>query len=174
MRCQFSRRGRPVELSRPGPSGRLSLLFASLIPLFATTIARAQIVLNVPPDPAPSSIESNTTLNLLPTGTLPPGFNAGATDGTSTDVIVNIMGGSTGQFSARAGSTLNVSAGSMGVFVDLFGGSTTNISGGTLGGLVNAITGSTVNISGGSMGDVFTAQSGSSLTVFGGDRKSVV
>lgn len=145
-------------------------MLVGLLPIVLTTGVVAQTVINVPPGPAPSSIGSDTTLNLLPTGTLAPGFNAGAVDGTSTNVVVNVAGGATlGQFSARAGSTLNVSSGSMAVFLDFHSGSTANISGGTLNGLVNAFTGSTVTISGGSMGDVFSAQSGSSLTVLGGE-----
>jgi len=150
------------------PSRVKSSFFVLL--LLAAPAVHAQLVLNVPPDPAPSAIGSATTLNLLPTGVLPLGFNAGATDNSSSNVIVHVSGGSTlGQFSARSGSTLNVTSGSLGIFLDIYGGATANISGGAFGGLINAFSGSTVNLSGGSLGDIFSVQSGGSLRAIGGE-----
>jgi hypothetical protein len=50
-------------------------------------------VINVPPDSAPSSIGRSTPLNLGDGGVIGTVFQAGNSDGSSSNVEVNISGG---------------------------------------------------------------------------------
>ena len=103
--------------------------------------------INVPPQVAPRSIGSNTQLNVSEGGKLGFGFDAGVSDGSSRNVELNLLDGST------AGSLF------------AHGGSTINMSGGTAGGIF-AKQGSSVNVSGGVF-DGFTPDVGSRVTVIG-------
>jgi hypothetical protein len=111
-------------------------------------------VINVPPDPPPQSIGSDTQLNVLEGGVLPSSsnapFQAGDPNGSSTNVEVNVTGGSIGDF-FRAN-----------------GGSQVNIAGGVAGS-IHANDGSTVNFSGGTLGDNFYADDGSVVNLSGND-----
>jgi len=72
-------------------------------------------VINVPPARSPVSIGSDTQLNLFDGGSLPDNFAAGAADGSSSQVELNVIGGSVGvQFNARGGSRVNVIGGVIG------------------------------------------------------------
>ena len=164
-------------------SGALSVL---VLLLASHAFAEFTTVLNVPPDPAPDQIGSDTQLNLFEGGALPDLFHAGAPDGSSSNVQVNIIGGSVGKgFGASRGSTVNISGGSVGdgMFADnstivLTGGSVgyrftvsysgVTISGGSVGDLFRVWWGSNVNITGGLFGDFFTASRGSGVTISGG------
>ena len=131
-------------------------------------------VINVPPDPAPSSIGSDTQLNLFDGGTLPSSddapFNAGDPSGSDANMELNIFGGWAGNYiSANSGSKVNVSGGSVGYDFNANGGSTVTISGGAVGIRFNANNGSVVNISGGSIGDGFRTFSRSTVTISGGE-----
>jgi len=107
-------------------------------------------ILNIPPDPAPRAISSDTQLNLYAGGVIRYNFLAGTP--LSTNIEVNISGGTVGSmFGAYSGSTVNISGGSVGNYLYANDGSTVNISGGTVGSDFNAYDGSTVNISGGSV-----------------------
>ena len=66
------------------------------IAVFATFPADAATIINVPPEVAPASIGSDTQLNLFDTGSIQRIFNAGASDGSSTNVELNIYGGTVG------------------------------------------------------------------------------
>jgi hypothetical protein len=135
----------------------------------STACSQFATVINVPPDIAPSSIGSNTQLNLFDGGSISTFFDAGTPGGDSTNIEVNIVGGSVGDFfDANRGSTVNVSGGSVATAFDANSGSTVNISGGTIGGGFDANPGSTVNISGGAIGDQFSAASDSTITISGG------
>src|SRR5262249_8195405 len=131
------------------------------------TSARGQFarVYNAPPTNfLPTSVGSNTQVNVFVGGSLPAAFEAGATNGTSTNVEVNIYGGNVGgNLNAYGGSTINISGGSFGLLFQAHAGSTVNISGGSVGNVFLAESGSTVNISGGSVGTDFEAQSGSTI-----------
>jgi hypothetical protein len=90
-----------------------------LLTCISPQISPAQFttILNVPPDTAPSSVGSNTQLNLYDTGVIGNDFVAGAADGSSTNVEVNVYGGVVGQaFDGNPGSVVNISGGTFGDF----------------------------------------------------------
>ena len=130
-----------------------------------------------------SGISSNTQLNVSDGGSIASSFDAG--DASSTNVEVNISGGTVGSsFDAFGSSTVNISGGTVGSnfnaffsTVDISGGtvgsdffalgSTVNISGGTVGSNFDAVGGSTVNITGGAFGNDFNVAYGSTVNLFG-------
>ncbi|MEX0937923.1 MAG: PEP-CTERM sorting domain-containing protein [Pirellulales bacterium] len=72
-------------------------------------------IINVPPDPMPTSIGSHTQLNVYEGAMLFHGFEAGAADGSSVDVEVNIYGSiaepdNTPRLIAYPGSVINMHA----------------------------------------------------------------
>jgi hypothetical protein len=82
----------------------LYALTAALLVSPADVRAQFTTVINVPPEVAPTSIGSDTQLNLGDGGEIGSNFDAGADDGSSTNVEVNIDGGSVGNsFSAYGG-----------------------------------------------------------------------
>ncbi|MEO0587285.1 MAG: hypothetical protein AAF078_06550 [Planctomycetota bacterium] len=128
-------------------------------------------VINAPPTVIGSgqSIGSSTQLNVSDGGTVADSFDAGALDGSSSNVEVNISGGTVGLlFDANAGSTVNISGGTVGRGFDANDGSVVNISGGTVDSLFCARPGSTVNISGGTFGPAVNAFPGSVINISGG------
>lgn len=159
--------------------------------LNATPLLAFDTVINVPPEVAPSEIGSSTQLNLGDGGVLPFNFQAGASDGSSTDVEVNIDGGMTGRsFDAYFGSTINVYDGGIdqgflgrqGSFLNIYGGivsrefetaGTVNLSGGILGSngsypSVSALQHSQFNISGGTVLGGLRASAESEVHISGG------
>ena len=179
-------------------------LLAIFVLSICSTCAHAQFdtVINLPENPdSPnpsgfsgnsignnSGISSDTQLNVSDGGSIMFFFEAGAEDVPSTNVEVNISGGTVGiGFDANSGSTINISGGTVGDidansgstvnisggvvdrFFDAESGSTVNISGGTVGRNFNAFDGSTVNISGGAVGAFFDAFSGSTVNISGGE-----
>ena len=123
----------------------------------------------VPPQVAPSSIGSDTQLNLFAGGEVGVFFEAGAEDGTSMNVEVNISGGTVNSFfDANSGSAVNITGGSVGDNFDAWTGSAMNISGGTVGSGFDANSGSAVNIFGGEVNIYFDAHSGSTVNISGG------
>ena len=151
-------------------------------------IAQFETVIDVPPDLAPiGGIGSSTQLNVAEGGFV-TGLDAGASDGSSANIEVNIRGGTIGvgfqanagsivnisggevgsSFDANSGSVINIDAGVLGSSFDANSGSIVNLHGGEIGFLSNANTGSLVNISGGSVGDTFSAHSGSLVNIRGG------
>jgi hypothetical protein len=127
-------------------------------------------VLNIPPDPDIDDVQmigSDTQLNLKDGGVIGRYFEAGAFDGTSADIEVNISGGSVDRyFKAYDGSVVNISGGSVAVAFRANSGSEVNISGGSVDESFNAF--SEVNISGGSVGDFFWANTGSVVNLSNG------
>ncbi len=166
LRTMFNRLISVVRQSRLAP-----FCFA-LYSFFTIGEAYGQFmtVYNVPPDEAPPSIGSDTQLNLFDGGVVGNDFDAAAFNGTSTNVEVNIFGGSVGRrFDAFTGSTVNISFGSVGNDFEAFDGSTVNISGGSVGAYFNANLGSVVNISSfARVGFGFGANSGSTVNISGG------
>ena len=133
-------------------------------------LAQAQFttIIDVPPQSAPLSIGSDTQLNLLDGGLLGEFFSAGAADGTSTNIEVNILGGGVGsEFGANGGATVNISGGYVSSGFDANNGSIVNITGGVVAQSLHA-TGSQVNISGGSVDDGARAFLGSVVNISGG------
>ena len=158
-------------------------LLAIFVLAICSTCAHAQFdtVINLPEDlgsPNPNgfsgnSIGTNTQLNLSDGGSIGFGFDAGARDVSSTNVEVNISGGTIGNsFGAFGGSTINVSGGRVGSNFTANSGSTVNISGGSVGSAYgsdfDAESGSTVNITGGEVGSFFDANDGSEVNISGG------
>ncbi|MCA9263900.1 MAG: hypothetical protein KDA60_08610 [Planctomycetales bacterium] len=128
-------------------------------------------VINVPPDPAPASIDSDTQLNILDGADFPSSFftpfDAGNSDGTSTNVEVNIRGGTVGdRFVANAGSQVNIFGGVVGDGFTVRTGGGVSILGGQVGGSLYAENDSTVIISGGTIGDNLYAD-GTTITLLG-------
>ena len=95
--------------------------------------AQFTTILNIPPDPDignDQGIGSDTQLNLFDGGTIGVRFDAGALDGTSTNIEVNISGGLVGDgFRAFDGSTVNISGGGVGIDFDANSGSEVNLFG---------------------------------------------
>jgi len=158
---------------------RATLFCFVLCSLFTAQQASGEFstIINIPPDPDFEDnrlIGSDVQLNLSDGGTIGSLFQAGEFDGTSTNVEVNVTGGTIGFFFYTfSGSTVNVSGGSIGSFFQAgaFHGASTNVevnvSGGSIGNSFEAFGGSTVNISGGSFGAGFDASSGSTVNLFG-------
>ncbi len=159
----------------------IRLFFVSAVCLCAAalpTSATAQTfttIINVPPDPDPGSIGSDTQLNLFDGGLLGLNFLAGASDGTSTNVEANIQGGVVlDDFKALGGSTINITGGSVGDQFNAFPGSTVNINGGTIGNRfvlnnsVSSITSVVVNMTDGSVGNGFSIRRSNILNMSGG------
>jgi len=148
---------------------RLSLIFLSSLVLSGSLFAQFGTVINIPPEADPGVIQSDVQLNLLPFGTLGSNFDAGEFNGTSTNVEVNVTGGSIGDFfTANRGSTVNVNGGLIGDFFNARIGSDVNINSGTIGDSFNAADSCDVTITGGNIGSGFAAFFGSSVTIAGG------
>jgi hypothetical protein len=137
--------------------------------------AQFATVINVPPQAAPAAIGSDTQLNLAAGGSIGNSFNAGATNGSSSEVEVNIAGGSVGyDFMAHNGSTVNVTGGTVGSGLTAKSGGTVNISGGTVDTALTAASGGTVNITGGYAGPFMAAQSGGLMNIHAGPISKLV
>ncbi|QEG36909.1 hypothetical protein Pr1d_42490 [Bythopirellula goksoeyrii] len=128
-------------------------------------------VLDVPPLVIGNSesIGSNTTLNVANGGIVGNLFDAGKTNGTSTNIEVNVIGGVVGDgFDAYGGSTVNISGGSVGEDFDAHRNSVVNISGGNVGQDFRALYESEVNITGGSVGRRLLVYGGGTVNLMGG------
>ena len=147
-----------------------SLLVFAFFLCLAVSSVRGQFttILNIPPAPDVGdnqSISSNTQLNLSDGGSIGHLFEAGLSDGTSTNLEVNISGGNvdTG-FDAFGGSVVNISGG---IIENLDAiGSTVNMSGGFVGGF-RSLGNSSFNISGGWV-EPFTVFTSESIDISGG------
>jgi hypothetical protein len=134
----------------------------------SSTLADFSTIINVPPQTAPASIGSDTQLNLFAGGSIPADFAAGAVDGSSTNVEVNITGGVVGpRFYSYEGATVNVSGGTIGLRFWPHGG-ITNITGGIFGPNVTFEIGSVANIAGGVFDYEVHAMFRSAVNVSGG------
>ena len=109
-------------------------------------------IINLPPSAIGEDglIGSNTQLNVADRGAIGFRFEAGAEGGGSTNVEVNVSGGSIGNFfDANDGSTVNISGGVIGTGFDAMPGSTVEISGGVIENGFEALVGSSVTLVGG-------------------------
>ena len=118
-------------------------------------------------------IGSDTQLNLRRSGFLPGSFSSpfqvGLSDGSSTNVEVNILGGNAGLIHANGGSVVNISGGTLDSGFSANSGSMVNISAGSFSfGNFFANSGSNVTISGVTIAEEFIASSGSNVTISGG------
>ena len=136
-------------------------------------------VINVPPDPDPAFIGSDTQLNLFAGGVLPDGFTlAGTLFGPNTNIETNINGGTAGNsltlgvpegFGTNSDITLNINSGTVGRGLTVNDGGTVNINGGAIGDFLEVVSGGTVNLNeGGVLGDRVTPFNGSTFNINGG------
>jgi len=147
-------------------------------------------IINMPSDVAPSTLGSDTQLNILEGGFLEvvsSRFHIGNSDGTSTNVEMNLVGGEvltrgTGdEFFANAGSQVNIIDGDFGGHLRIRSGATLNVSGGWIGGPRSffdtkefvADDGSEVLISGGDFDAHLEARGGSNIQLVGGGVRSL-
>ncbi|MCA9232129.1 MAG: hypothetical protein KDA57_15885 [Planctomycetales bacterium] len=120
-----------------------------------------QTVINIPPDPVPVIVNSNTTINLLDGGSIPDDFSIGSADGSLTNIELNVFGGAIERsLSTEVGTTVNMSGGL--VELGMTVGGELNISGGTIEGRITVRDSAIVNFSGGEV----------DATTFGGMRLS--
>ncbi len=149
----------------------MSCAYVCALVMTATTAGQPfTTIINVPPDVAPSTIGTDTQLNLLNNGLISGNFNAGASDGLSTNVQFNMTGGFlSASVQANPGSTVNINGGILGGFFEANSGSTVNISGGSTNSFIDANAGSTVNLSGGNVGMFFDTFTGSTVNLIGGE-----
>ena len=131
-------------------------------------------IIDVPPDPGPSTIGSDTQLNLSAGGFIANQFLAGDPSGTSSNIEVNISDGELGTDATAYNSTVNISGGLVGKRLSVYD-STLNISGGEVFTDGNSFLhfsvrayDSTVNIHGGFVGTKLGIYD-STLNIFGGE-----
>jgi hypothetical protein len=161
----------------------------------APASAQFGTVINAPPDAPPGILNSDTQLNLGAGGLWSLGFDnklrAGAVDGSSTNIEINVSGGTIGSpLETYAGATLNFAGGSSNYYfyphdgsvvnisggtvhhVYAYDGSVTNVSAGSIDGQAHFLSGSTVNITGGFVGnrsfDSLTVVQGATANISGG------
>jgi hypothetical protein len=135
---------------------RLVVVTAGLLAACGGEQVRGQFskIVNVPPNPAPEYIDSNTQVNVLTGGVLPQFVQSGYVTGTARNIEVNVMGGTVGQgFEAYGGTVMNVSAGIVRENMDAIGSSVVNISGGSVGHSFSAANGAMVNVIGGALAE---------------------
>ncbi len=141
--------------------------------MWAVSHAQFANVINLPPDLVSSPIASDTQVNVLPTGSLGSnfrGFQIGESDGSSTNIEINVLGGAIGDvLYVHAGATMNVYDGVIGEMLQAFSGSTINVLGGRIQRRFTAEEGSNVIIAGGKIDPIFRAKSGSRVQISGGD-----
>ncbi|MEX0937922.1 MAG: PEP-CTERM sorting domain-containing protein [Pirellulales bacterium] len=153
-----------------------SLLVAIVVLSAAARSSEADFttIINVPPDTMPASIGSHTQVNVFDGGMLFDGFEAGAADGSSEDIEVNLFGGSLTPIiqtllTAYPGSVINM----YGPFEEGSGIVHTRVDGGRLNmvnGLMHSMSASNsaeVNISGGTISNM-GAVGGSTVNQAGG------
>ena len=147
----------------------VTLLYGTLLLSLSTARGDFANVINVPPQTAPQEIGSDTQLNLYESGIVPDDFAAGAVDGTSSNVEVNIYGGTVGNyFSTYAGSVANVFGGELDYRFWVFDGGVANIYGGLFARDPTFSRGSQVNIFGGEFVEEVHALFRSTVNVWGG------
>src|SRR5262245_14186015 len=109
-----------------------SFLFAAAFLCCPLAHAQWTTMINVPPVEAPTSIGSDTQLNVGDGGIVYATFWAGAADGSSTNVEVNLDGGRFWSgIQAYHGATVNLNRGNVSGWVEAFNGSVVNMTGGS-------------------------------------------
>lgn len=134
--------------------------------------ARGQFttVLDIPPYPNIGDnkrIASDTQVNLGDGGSIGDFFEAGESDGTGSNIEVNVTGGVLGfDFTAYGGSTVNISGGDVANSLNAEDGSVINVSGGVVGMESWVKAGSVMNITGGAVRGLRTT--GGDVNISGG------
>ncbi len=136
--------------------------------LGAPVHAQFATVINVPPNPDPKYIFSDTQVNVLAGGALGAFLQSGVENGSTRNIEINVNGGTIGRQSfINAGTVLNVSAGRVGYALEATARSVINISGGTVEHSLSAQNGAIVNVTGGML-DEEAGISDAQITVNGG------
>jgi hypothetical protein len=124
--------------------------FAELC-LAISSNAQFTTILNIPPNPPPVSVSSNTQINVLGGGVIGDDFNVGLGNGSVTNVEMNVSAGTVGQrLRVHSGSVANIAGGTVGTGIFAEGGNV-NVSGGTILGRFDVNSDARVNISGGTI-----------------------
>jgi hypothetical protein len=152
------------------------LVLVALLVWLPPGASPAQTVINVPPTPAPSEIDSDTILNVLPGGVLNSTFKA---QGNS---VLNVQGGEVGGAGIYAGASGNIYSGLVyemnaesGGVINSYGGESQRLDGfeGTInvfGGLIDSVdVQGTLNVYGGALPGTFSVSAGSQLTLYAND-----
>jgi hypothetical protein len=155
---------------------RYATLFVALLALASSASTRAQsdpsnfdTVINVPGDPVPSQIGSNTQLNLSEGGAVPHSFTAGGPAGATSNIEINISGGTIAPLARfLSGTGVNVSGGTIGVDSIFADGSEVNMTGGRIEKRMRIAQQATVYLQGGTIADELGIQGGGRLVVSGG------
>lgn len=159
-------------MTRTGYHAIAFLLFNTAAgPAIAQTLPPG--VINAPPTLIGDneSIGSDTTLNVLDRGSVGFSFDAGLSDRSSTNVVVNISGGRVGdEFRAYSGSTVEIDGGLVSGLT-AYTGATVNVRGGTVGSL-GALSDASVTLTGGRV-DRFSKLGSNTATINGGIIGSV-
>lgn len=119
------------------------------------------------------SIGSNTTLNLYDGGVVGQSFSAGSFGQTSSQLEINLAGGSIDSFfSAYDGAVVEVTGGNIGGSATAYSGSQIHVSAGSIGSGLE-ILGGQVEVDGGTIVGRVEIWSGGELSVLSGDGGSV-
>lgn len=152
---------------------RTTFFMAAAIVVACSAQGSAQFgnVINIPPDPSigdHGSIGSNTQLNLHPGGSIGRSFDVGNRNGTSSQVELNVVGGSIGEaLTTHAGSVTKIQTGNVGSEMEVRAGSRVQLSGGRVG--ANArVLGGELRIEGGELGRDLLVDTDSLLNISGG------
>lgn len=151
------------------------LYCATLLAVGLATHAAAQsdpanftTVIDLPPDVAPTFVDSDTQVNVLTGGVLADHVDAGLTNGSSTNIEVNVLGGEIGNyFDVYGGATVNLVEGSIGWSPEVFDGARLNVLGGDVNGALYAQAGSVTTMTDGKIHQLL-GRTGSTINISGG------
>jgi hypothetical protein len=154
-------------------SNQLILVAALSSFAFVTLTARAQFstIINVPPEVAPATIDSNTQVNVFDGGSL-ESMLLGASNGSSSNMEVNVYDGNVGVLQAYGGTTVNVSGGIVNSIYEWVpqANMNVNISGGIVAAGISARNATHIRLTGGSTSSL-SASAGSTVTITGSEFK---
>ncbi len=126
-------------------------------------------VIDVPPDVAPGSIGSDTQVNLFAGGALGDGFEMGASDGSSTNLELNIFGGTVGMDFQSYGGVVNIRGGLFNGDNHRFRNTTVSVLDGSLGSDFWIEDGSVIHVLGGTVGNDLIIESGGRANILSGN-----
>lgn len=165
----------------PARTGRMAAVLAPAAALLAATLAadhaagQFATVLNLPPNTIAdgTTIGSDTQVNLLNGGQLGSNIRFGHPDATSTNVELNVNGGTATDITLNPGATANLSAGLIDTLT--FNGDALNISGGEVNTLKIGTGAGTINLTGGLITDLNfqdTTSFNQTINISGGELRS--
>jgi hypothetical protein len=139
-----------------------------------TAHAQFTTIINVPPQVAPTAVDSDTQVNLFDGGAIGERFFVGSANPPKSNIEVNVHGGSVGQlFEAHSGSTVNVLGGLIGRDFRAFAGSRINVSGGYISPGFVVYNGSVLRINGGFVESQLSVEHGAQVDISAGEVRSM-